>query len=63
MNTVGYGDIRPYNYIEEIFAIFAMVLASAVFGYVMNSISSIFMNSIELNNKYNAQILVINRFM
>lgn len=44
MNTVGYGDIKPMNYLEEIFAILAMVLASAVFGYVMNSISSLFMN-------------------
>ena len=52
MNTVGYGDIHPFNYIEEIFAIMAMVLASAVFGYVMNSISSIFMNSVNVNNKY-----------
>lgn len=44
MITVGYGDIHPYTEWEMIYVIFAMILASGVFGYTMNSIMSIFDN-------------------
>ncbi|CAD8068161.1 unnamed protein product [Paramecium primaurelia] len=37
MITVGYGDINANTQTEMIFAIFAMVLASAIFGYSMSS--------------------------
>lgn len=37
MITVGYGDINANTESEMIFAVFAMVLASATFGYSMSS--------------------------
>lgn len=42
MITIGYGDIHPYTYEEMIYAIFAMMLATGVFGYTMNSIMQVF---------------------
>lgn len=42
MITIGYGDISPKNTIERSFGIFVMILASGVFGYVMNSIVLLF---------------------
>lgn len=44
MITIGYGDISPKNTIERSFGIFVMILASGVFGYVMNSIVLLFQN-------------------
>jgi hypothetical protein len=38
MTTVGFGDIHPETSVEMCFAILAMVVASGVFGYTMNSI-------------------------
>lgn len=40
MITVGYGDIVPQNNLEKIIALFTMLLACAVFGYSMNTVSS-----------------------
>ncbi|CAD8147487.1 unnamed protein product [Paramecium octaurelia] len=42
MITVGYGDVHPYTAEEQIYTIFAMILASGVFGYTANSMISIF---------------------
>lgn len=38
MTTIGYGDITPKTQIELLFSIFAMVLASGIFGYSMSSL-------------------------
>ena len=38
MTTVGYGDISPKNNIEVIVATIAMLLASAVFAFSINTI-------------------------
>lgn len=60
MITIGYGDISPKNTIERSFGIFVMILASGVFGYVMNSIVLLFQNMNEsledLLNKNTAAI-------
>lgn len=42
MITIGYGDIHPDTPEEYLYAVFAMILASGVFGYAMNSMISIF---------------------
>ncbi|CAD8065106.1 unnamed protein product [Paramecium sonneborni] len=42
MITVGYGDVHPETAEEQIYAVFAMILASGVFGYTANSMISIF---------------------
>lgn len=60
MITIGYGDISPKNTNERLFSIFVMILASGVFGYVMNSIVLMFQNTNEsledLLNKNNFAI-------
>lgn len=42
MLTVGYGDILPVNDNEKIYAIGTMLIGCCLFGYIMNSIGSIF---------------------
>jgi voltage-gated potassium channel Kch len=42
MITVGYGDIVPQTHSSRIFTIFAMLIASGIFGYIMNKIALIF---------------------
>lgn len=44
MITVGYGDVHAYTYEEMIYAIFLMLLASAVFGYTTNIVMELFTN-------------------
>lgn len=48
MITVGYGDIKAKNTNEYIFVIFAMLLASALFGYTTNIVMASFNNSDEI---------------
>lgn len=50
MITIGYGDIHPYTTPEMIFSILAMLLASGVFGYTMNSIMIMFEKKNEVKN-------------
>jgi len=42
MLTIGYGDIPPPTVTLQIIAIVAMLISSAVFGYVMNRIGFYF---------------------
>lgn len=41
MTTVGYGDIAPVSVAERVYAVLAMILASAVFGYSMNTVATV----------------------
>jgi hypothetical protein len=50
MITIGYGDIHPYTSPEMVVAILAMLLASGVFGYTMNSIMITFEKKHEVQN-------------
>jgi len=50
MITIGYGDVHPYTSPEMIFCIFAMILASGVFGYTMNSVMVLFESKNEIRN-------------
>lgn len=42
MSTVGYGDITPKNNIEKCYVMVMTMLSSAIFGYILNTISQIF---------------------
>lgn len=52
MVTVGYGDITPITPEEKLYAIFCMLLACGIFGYIMNRIGSIFSNFEENSMEY-----------
>ena len=41
MVTVGYGDIAPTNTYERLYVMVAMLIASGVFAYTINSIGTI----------------------
>jgi hypothetical protein len=41
MSSVGYGDISPVNSTEVIICIFYVFISSCMFGYSLNSISTI----------------------
>ena len=40
MTTVGYGDITPYNDIDKILAITAMVVGILLYGYILGAIAA-----------------------
>jgi hyperpolarization activated cyclic nucleotide-gated potassium channel 2 len=45
MATIGYGDITPITTYEKIYVMVSMLVASAVFAFIVGSISSIFVKS------------------
>ena len=40
MTTVGYGDITPYNDIDKVLAITAMVVGILLYGYILGAIAA-----------------------
>jgi len=44
MTTVGYGDLHPASSIERIMVIVNMLLAAALFAYIINDIGQIVSN-------------------
>lgn len=52
MITVGYGDIKPVCAKERILAIFSMVIASGLFGYLIGQVSTIIEKESLRNDKY-----------
>lgn len=50
VTTVGYGDITPSNYIECLFLIGTLLISSAVYAFLINSIGNL-MESIKESEK------------
>ena len=44
MTTIGYGDIPIISDIEKLFALLVMFIASGLYGYTLNKVSSIIMD-------------------
>ena len=44
VTTVGYGDITPSNYIECSFIILTLIISSAVYAFLINSIGNLMEN-------------------
>lgn len=40
MTTVGYGDITPYNDIDKLLAITAMIVGILLYGYILGAIAA-----------------------
>ena len=49
MTTIGYGDILLINDYERLFSIGVMFIASILYGYTLNSISSIILDLDQIN--------------
>jgi Ion channel len=41
LSTVGYGDLRPLNNLEKIFAIVLMIVGIAFFSYIMGNFNDV----------------------
>lgn len=63
MVTVGYGDITPKNTDERITTIINMLIASGMYAYIINEISSMVRLYNTLANKYEEKMKYVNRFM
>jgi hypothetical protein len=63
MVTVGYGDITPGNTYERIYAMLAMLTASGMFSYTINSIGTIVSRYNMLAVSYREKMAYVNRFM
>lgn len=63
MTTVGYGDITPNNYVEALFCVFTMFIASIIFAYSLNTIGLILEEMNRNSQLINENMAVVNNFM
>ena len=52
MTTVGYGDIEIKSNPERIYAFLIMIIASGLYGYSLNKISTIILDMDSNNQNY-----------
>lgn len=60
MVTVGYGDITPSTTAERVYSMCAMMLASGVFAYTINSIGTIVSRYNILAGQYKEKMTFVN---
>ena len=63
MISVGYGDVKLVNTIERILAIFSMVIASGLFGYLVGQASSIIQKETMRTSQYSELRFNLNLIM
>lgn len=63
MVTIGYGDVHAQNRNEQIYSIFAMILASGVFGYAMNNVMVLFQVKSEEEQEMQKKHSIILQYM
>ncbi|KAJ3245078.1 Kinesin-like protein kif27 [Chytriomyces hyalinus] len=63
MATVGYGDIRPENDAERIFAIFVMTCGNFFFGYISGTIASALSNMDSRRVSYQQKMDAVRQYM
>lgn len=61
--TVGYGEITPCNEMEQLYTAAAMVIGSAMFAYIVGSISTIAMESNGQEMKMRSKILQLQEYL
>jgi hypothetical protein len=63
MITVGYGDITPKTTGERIYTMVAMIIASGMFSYTLNSIGTIVSRYNIYSVNYREKMNYVNRFL
>lgn len=63
MVTVGYGDITPKTTDERIYTMLAMIVASGMFSYTLNSIGTIIMRYNILATNYKEKMNYVTKFL
>lgn len=63
MVTVGYGDITPRTTFERIYTMMAMLIASGMFSYTINSIGTIVTRYNILATNYREKMNYVNKFL
>ncbi len=63
MTTVGYGDVRPVNRNEMIYSMIIMILACAIFAYIIGSIGGAIAKQFQEETEHKKQTVNINRYM
>jgi len=63
MITVGYGDVVPVTINERLYCMVAMLIASGVFAYTINSIGAIVSRYNILAGQYKEKMTYVNQFM
>lgn len=63
MITVGFGDIYPVTQNERVYVIFMTLCSSAIFGYVMNTIGTIFSNQAQKTASFKKRKQDITNFL
>lgn len=63
MVTVGYGDIHPTTTAERMVTIFNMCIASGMYAYIINIVSTMVRQYNTLATKYEEKMKYINKFL
>ena len=63
MITVGYGDITPKTTGERMYTMVAMIIASGMFSYTLNSIGNIVSRYNILAQNYHEKMNYVNKFL
>lgn len=63
MTTIGYGDISILSENEKLFALLVMFIASGLYGYTLNKISSIILDLDHSNENFKNQSKAMEQFM
>eukprot|EP00347_Sterkiella_histriomuscorum_P015001 403358691 len=63
MVTVGYGDITPRTTIERVYTMLAMIIASGMFSFTINSIGTIVTRYNILAANYREKMNYVNKFL
>lgn len=63
MTTIGYGDIPTISEGEKLFTISVMFIASIIYGYTLNKISSIIMDLDNTNESFKSRSKAVEQFM
>ena len=63
ITTVGYGDITSETTGERIYAIFAMIVGTGLFGYILSTMTTLLSDSIRGNVQMQAKLNQLQQFM